>query len=174
MSSRPVVLCNAGPLITLGKLNRLELLVELYGEVQIPHPVYDEVVTSGLAKGASDAVTVRLFWQRQKWPVVDVPPAVLDSYTPSVILDAGERAVLALAQTIRYPLVLLDDEVARSEARRLGLQLRGTLGILVQACHEKILTLVQTELLIHEISIRRDIWISSKLCEQMLSELRRR
>ena len=80
MSSNPVVLCNAGPLITLGKLNRLELLVELYGEVQIPHSVYHEVVTSGLAKGASDAVTVRLFWQRQKWPLVDVPQAVLDSY----------------------------------------------------------------------------------------------
>jgi len=171
LSSRPVVLCNAGPLITLGKLNRLELLVELYGEVQIPHRVYDEVVTSGLAKGASDAVTVRLFWQRQKWPIVDVPPAVLDSYTPSVILDAGERAVLALAQTMKSPLVLLDDEIARNEARRLNLPLRGTLGILVQAYQKQILTLAQTELLIREISARRDIWISEKLCEQVLSAL---
>jgi len=172
LSSNPVVLCNAGPLITLGKLNRLELLVELYGEVQIPHSVYHEVVTSGLAKGASDAVTVRLFWQRQKWPLVDVPQAVWDSYTPSVILDAGERAVLALAQTIRYPLVLLDDEVARSEARRLNLPLRGTLGILVQAYREQIQTLAQTELLIREISARRDIWISGKLCEQVLGAMR--
>ena len=174
MSSRPDVLCNAGPLITLGKLNRLEVLSELYGEVQIPRTVYDEVVTSGLAKGASDAMTVSLFWRRRKWPIIDVPPALLASDKPSVILDAGERAVLSLAQTMSSPLVLLDDEVARSEARRLGLQLRGTLGILVKACQEKILTLVQTELLIHEISIRRDIWISSKLCEQVLSELRRR
>ena len=173
MSSRLDVLCNAGPLITLGKLNRLEVLAELYGEVQVPRTVYDEVVTSGLAKGASDAMTVRLFWRRRKWPIVDVLPAVLASYKPSVILDAGERAVLALAQTMSSPLVLLDDEVARSEARRLGLQLRGTLGILVKACQEKILTLVQTELLMHEISDRRDIWISSKLCEQVLSELRK-
>ena len=28
----PVVLCNAGPLMALGKLNRLDLLVGLYGE----------------------------------------------------------------------------------------------------------------------------------------------
>ena len=75
MSSRPVVLCNAGPLITLGKLNRLELLVELYGEV------------------------------------------------------------------------------------------------LIQAYHKQILTLAQTELLIREISARRDIWISGKLCEQVLSAM---
>ncbi len=173
MSSRSDVLCDAGPLISLGKLNRIEVLAELYGEVQIPHAVYDEVVTSGLAKGASDAMIVRLFLQRRKWPIVNVPQAALASYTPSVVLDAGERAVLALAQTMRDPLVLIDDEVARSEARRLGLPLRGTLGILVQACREKILTLAQTEILIQEVSIRRDIWVSGKLCEQVLSELQR-
>ena len=100
-----------------------------------------------------------------------MPPAVLDSYTPSVILDAGERAVLALAQTMRYPLVLLDDEIARNEARRLNLPLRGTLGILVQAYQKQILTLAQTELLIREISARRDIWISGKLCERVLSAM---
>ncbi len=71
MSSRSV-LCDAGPLINLGKLNRLEVLAELYGEVRIPRSVYDEVVTSGLAKGASDAMTVRLFLQRRKWPIVNV------------------------------------------------------------------------------------------------------
>jgi predicted nucleic acid-binding protein len=38
------VLCNSGPLMALGKLNRLDLLADLYGEVQIPHAVYDEVV----------------------------------------------------------------------------------------------------------------------------------
>ena len=172
MTSRPIVLCNAGPLITLGKLNRLELLSGLYGEVQIPHTVYDEVVTCGLARGASDALTIRLFWQRNEWPVVEVPPAVLSTYTPSVILDPGERAVLALAQTMRHPLVLLDDEVARSEARRLNLQLRGTLGILAQAYHQQMLTLAQTELLIREISVRRDIWIGAKLCEQVLASLK--
>jgi predicted nucleic acid-binding protein len=155
----------------LGKLNRLELLVELYNEVKIPHLVFDEVVTAGLAKGASDAVTIRLFLQRQKWPVVDVPSAVLDSYISSVILGSGERAVLALAQKARYPLVLLDDEIARSEARRLNLPLRGTLGILVQAYREQMLNLAQTELLIREISTRRDIWISGKLCEQVLSAI---
>ena len=172
MSSRPIVLCNAGPLITLGKLNRLELLAGIYGEVQIPQTVYDEVVTRGLARGASDALTIRLFWQRNEWPVVEVPPAVLSTYTPSVILDPGERAVLALAQTMRHPLVLLDDEVARSEARRLNLRLRGTLGILAQACHEQMLTFAQTELLIREISVRRDIWIGAKLCEQVLASLK--
>ncbi len=62
------VLCNAGPLIALGKVNRLELLAELYGQVQIPRAVYDEAVTQGLAFGAPDARTIRLFWQTKDWP----------------------------------------------------------------------------------------------------------
>ena len=60
-----VVLCNASPLMTLGKLNRLDLLAGLFGQVQIPRAVFDEVVTQGLVRGAPDALTVRLFWQRQ-------------------------------------------------------------------------------------------------------------
>jgi len=53
----------------------------------------------------------------------------------------------------------------------LNLQLRGTLGILAQAYREQMLTLAQTELLIQEISDRRDIWINAKLCEQVLASL---
>ena len=60
------VLCNASPLVALGKLNRLDLLVGLFDKVQIPRGVYDEVVTQGLSRGATDAFTVRLFWQRQQ------------------------------------------------------------------------------------------------------------
>ncbi len=92
----PTVLCNAGPLMALGKLNRLDLLAELYGEVQITRAVYYEVVAQGLVRGAPDALTVQLFWQRQQWPIVDVPPTVLSAYKPPVTLDPGETEVLAL------------------------------------------------------------------------------
>ena len=166
-----IVLCNAGPLMVLGKLNRLDLLADLYGEVQIPRAVYDEVVTRGLARGAPDALTVRLFWQRQGWPIVDVPSAVLSAYTPPVVLDPGETEVLALARTLTDPLVLLDDEIARTEARRLGLRLCGTLGILVHTSRRGLLSPEQTELLIREIAARTDIWISARLCEQVLASL---
>jgi predicted nucleic acid-binding protein len=168
----PIVLANAGPLIALGKLNRLELLADLHRDVQTTPVVYDEVVTQGLARGAPDALTVRLFWQRHGWSVVEVSSVVLDAYMPPVILDAGEHELLALAQTLTDPLVLLDDEVARAEARRLQLQVRGTLGILVHAYRAQLLTFDHIELLIQEIAARSDIWISAKLCEQVLASFR--
>ena len=166
-----VVLCNAGPLMALGKLNRLDLLAGLFGQVQIPRAVYDEVVTQGLIRGAPDALTVRLFWQRQQWPIVDVPEALPSAYGPPVVLDPGETEQLALAQSLADPLVLLDDEVARAEARRLKLRLCGTLGILVRAYRKDLLSLDQVELLIREIAARPDIWIAARLCEQVLASL---
>ena len=166
------VLCNAGPLMVLGKLNRLDLLAGLFDEVQIPRGVYDEVVTQGLSRGASDAFTVRLFWQRQQWPIIDVPQALLAAYAPPVALDPGETEVLALAQSLANPLVLLDDEVARAEARRLNLRLWGTLGILVRAYRRGLISQDQAELLIREIAARPDIWIAARLCEQLLASLR--
>jgi len=166
------VLCNAGPLIALGKLNRLELLAELYGQVQIPRAVYGEAVTQGLTLGAPDARTIQLFWQAKDWPIVGVNAAALAAYKPSVILDPGETEVLALARTLPDVLVLLDDEMARVEARRLKLRVRGTLGILTQGYRSKILSFPEVELLFQEIAARPDIWIGARLCEQVLQALR--
>lgn len=166
------VLCNSGPLIVLGKLNRLELLADLHGQVLITRAVYDEAITQGLAHGMPDARTIRLFWQAKGWPVVEVAAAVLLAYKPYVILDPGEIEVLALAQSLPDALVLLDDETARAEARRLMLRVRGTLGVLTQAHYSGILSFSEVELLIQEIAARPDIWIGARLCEQVLQALR--
>jgi len=156
----------------LGKLNRLELLAELYGQVQIPRAVYDEAVTQGLALGAPDARTTRLFWQAKNWPIIKVSTAMLSAYKPPVILDPGETEVLVQARALRDVLVLLDDETARAEARCLKLCVRGTLGVLAQAYHAGILSFPEVELLLQEIAARPDIWIGAKLCEQVLRALR--
>ena len=84
-----IVLCNAGPLIALGKLNRLGLLAELYKQAYIPRAVYDEAVTRGLALGMPDARTIHLFWRAKGWPVIEVTAATLTAYKPPVILDPG-------------------------------------------------------------------------------------
>jgi predicted nucleic acid-binding protein len=119
MNAAPPIFCNAGPLMALGKLNRLDLLTGLYPIVQIPEVVYNEVVVDGLARGEADAAIVRNFWRQQQWPVVSVHDAVLTAYQPLIALGGGERAVLALAQATPGALALLDDALARREARRI-------------------------------------------------------
>ena len=171
MSPAQPIFCNAGPLMALGKLNRPDLLADLYPVVQIPDIVYTEVVINGLERGEPDAAVVRTFWRQQQWPVVSVPDAVLKAYQPLVALGIGEQAVLALAQATPGSLALLDDALARREARRLQVQSYGTLGILVRARQAGLLTRPQLARLIQDIAARPDIWISAALCRKVLATL---
>jgi predicted nucleic acid-binding protein len=157
--------------MALGKLNRLGLLSGLYRTVHIPRSVYREVVVAGMAQGQPDALAIRLFVERYDWPILEISPETLRSFRPSVVLDEGERELLALAQGLPECLVLMDDEAARFEARRMGLRLTGTLGIVAQACRLGLLSLEETEVLIEEIAARPDIWISEKLCRLVLEGL---
>ena len=160
--------------MALAKLGRLDLLAGLYDRVEMPTAVYREVVTQGLTVGAPDAPLVQRFWKTQEWPIVDVPEILLSRFQPDAILDAGETEVLALASKDRSSLVLIDDDLARREARRLGVEAKGTLGMLVRAFRVKILTLDETELLIQKIAARPDIWIGARLCEGVLAGLHQR
>jgi len=45
------------------------------------------------------------------------------------------------------------------------------LGILVEACRAKVLSLAEVESLILEIAARPDIWIGETLCRQVLQQL---
>jgi predicted nucleic acid-binding protein len=155
----------------LGKLNRLDLLSEVYPNVSIPDAVFHEVVSQGAARGEPDAMSVRLFLHRHQWQVVAVPEVLLANTGASGQLGDGERAVLALAQHVAGALVLLDDAVARKEARRLGIKAQGTVGILAEAYRQHWLTRIQLAHLFEEIVARPDIWISEQLCREVLAQL---
>lgn len=171
MNAVPPIYCNAGPLMALGKLNRLEFLADLYPRVQIPEVVYNEVVVDGLARGEADAAIVRSFWRQQQWPVIRVQEAVLKAYQPHVTLGGGERAVLALTLATPGALALLDDALARREARRVQVQSYGTLGILLRAQQAGILSRPHLIRLLQDIASRPDIWISAALCQKVIASL---
>lgn len=166
-----LVIVNAGPLIALGKLNHLGLIADLYPEFRVPEAVYREVVTEGMARGMPEALTVRLFLQHHGLPIVGVSESALGDHVSPLVLGKGESQVLALAQSLRSVPVLLDDDEARAEARRLGLSVAGTLGVLVRAHRQGFLPMGDLRLLLLEIAARPDIWISAKLCRQVLAQL---
>jgi predicted nucleic acid-binding protein len=165
------VLVDAGPLIALGKLKRLDLLTSLFGVIHVPRSVYSEVVLKGLSRGAPDAHAVYLFLEDSHGRLLEASAEILAEYAPSIELGAGERELLGLAQAMPDPLVLLDDGAARSEARRLGLQVRGTLGVLVEAYRSGFLARPELETLLLEVAARPDIWISERLCQEILARL---
>lgn len=155
-------------------MNRLPILAELYGVIHVPRAVYQEAVIAGSIHDSPDSLNIRLFLEHHKFPIQNVAEPLLQNYDPVPVLGLGEKHLLALAQSLTAAevLILMDDELARVEARRLGFQVKGTLGVLVEAFRAGILSFDETELLLLEIAARPDIWISEKLCHQIIEQLK--
>jgi len=124
MPDKPVI-ANNTPLVALWVLGRLDLLRDLYGEVWIPQAIHDEFLATERALRESAL-------QNAPWvkPVALANPQRARVY---VGLDQGEAEVLALAEERSARLVIMDEMRGRRYARRLGLPLTGTLGLLLLA-----------------------------------------
>jgi len=161
------VVINAGPLMVFAKLNLLHLLKQLYGRVCFARAVYHEVVVVGMRHGYVDASTLHRFLQQEAWQ-----PATVAAIPPSIqaaSLDLGEQESIALAM-MQQALLLIDEEAGRRVARNVGLSVRGSLGVLIDAYRRGLIDVDQLRFNFAEVERRTDIWISPSLCHRLLSE----
>jgi predicted nucleic acid-binding protein len=119
-----IVVADSGPLHYLILLEHIELLRRFYGQVLVPEPVAAE-----LSAAAAPAVVRE--WMRKPPSWVEVRPVPSDAVsTITDDLDFGERAAIALAETVHADLLLIDEAAGRAEAKRRQLRVTGTLGVL--------------------------------------------
>jgi predicted nucleic acid-binding protein len=120
-----VVVFNSSPWIFLSKLGIIEPALSLFKQVFIPSSVIEEI----LSKRNKAA---RALGQLQK----EMHITVLEAKNFRLLnalgnrLGRGEAEAITVAIEREADIVALDDHVARSEAMRLGLQVKGTLGII--------------------------------------------
>jgi predicted nucleic acid-binding protein len=155
-----IVVADTSVLINLARIDRLELLRTLFKTVAIPLAVEDEFV--------------RLSGQRTKFAGLRLPEwierrklvAPASGHPALNELDAGEADAIALALEIRAAAVLLDERRGSAVARGLGLEVVGTLGVLVRAKQSGHLGSVRPELdrLINEAGF----WISAAVRARLL------
>jgi len=124
-----IVVSNAGPLIALARIERFSLLRSIFGHLCIPQAVYDEVVVKGAGRAGADETRKAVGDWIEILPVKDT--AMARSLLTK--LGRGESEAIALAMETKAALVLLDDERARTVAEFMGLNVSGTVGVLVQA-----------------------------------------
>jgi predicted nucleic acid-binding protein len=122
-----IVVADTTPLLYLSRIARLDIARDLYCEVLVPREVHEELVEKRPdADGVEDL-------RAAKWiVVVDAPGSIPADESTLATLDAGEAAALRLAFE-RRALVLIDERAGRRAAYSLGLAVRGTLGMLVEA-----------------------------------------
>ncbi|HMG76850.1 MAG TPA: DUF3368 domain-containing protein [Pyrinomonadaceae bacterium] len=133
-------------LIGLERIDRLDLLSELFEPVVIPPEVAREFGVS-------------LAWLKVESPAND---ALMMSL--KLLIDQGEAEAIALGYEKHWR-VLLDDRQARAVAKQMGLRIIGTVGALVLAKQQSMIPSLRTLLAQLE---AHNFYLSADLREEAL------
>lgn len=82
-------------------------------------------------------------------------------------LDAGESESLILYGEKKADLLLMDERKGRGVAKKMSVQYVGTMGVLMQAFDERLITAEEIRKIL-EILLASDIRLSRKLCNKVL------
>jgi predicted nucleic acid-binding protein len=121
---------NSGPLIHLTLAGLLDYVFKLFDVIIIPPQVYDEIIVKGKEQGHSDAYLLERAMKNEKIKVRTVKKSN-DMISSFKLHEAEINAILLTLQS-NIDTILLDDEEARIYARKLGIRVSGTLGILIK------------------------------------------
>ena len=155
---------NSTPLIALSITGYLFLLNRLFEQVIVPVSVYEEVALQGEERPGAEAVA------QANWLVIQAPDRSLVLSAELVQLDRGEQDVILLAQEIKADWVLIDEKLARRVAIGLGLQVKGTLGVLLIAYRMGLISKEASIKAVQDLA-SSSVRLSSRLREWFIAQL---
>lgn len=129
-----VVVTDATVLIYLAKLGDLDYLDKLFTQVYVSQTVYEEVVIRGQEEQYADALPIEeaadQFIHVQELP--DKTANRADEIQESSGLERGECTAIALAED-KGVRCLTDDHAGRQTAESLGIEVNGTIYVLLES-----------------------------------------
>ncbi|WP_297453034.1 DUF3368 domain-containing protein [Persephonella sp.] len=142
----PKVVSNTTPILSFIKLNRLDILRNIYKEITIPEAVFKEL------EEGKHKYYINIF--KKDWIKISKASNKRLVKQFEEILDTGEAEAITLALELKADLLLMDEKIGRKIAEEQGLKISGTIGILLKAKEEGIISEVKP--LIYElIKIRK-------------------
>jgi hypothetical protein len=157
-----LIVADTTPISCMLRIGRADLLAALFSEVRIPVAVADE-----LDRGASLVGD----WRASLRSIVRIEVVELSPLLTLLQdeLDAGEAEALALAVSLRADLVLIDEARGRTVARRLGLAVLGTLGLVAIAKRRGLIPAARP--VIAQVRAQGGLWLTDKLVAEVLGQL---
>ena len=151
------IISNTTPILSLLKIDKLELLKELYGVVIIPFAVYLEI-EEGKEKPFYQDLTLLDWVEIQKIKNPNSREDLID-------LDDGEAEVLILAKETNADLVILDEILGRRYAKQFDINVTGTIGLLIKAKEKGLISSLKN--LLSEF-VEKGTWLNPKLISKAL------
>ena len=149
---------NTSTWIALSICGQISLLEKLYSEVYIPYHVKEEIMAGG-DQGVGVYELNTCSWVKVE-KVADIEKVNL-----LYELEKGEAEVIILAKERVIKHVLIDEKVARLQAKVLGLEVIGTLGLLLKAKKKGILRSIKPHV---SKLLDNGIWIKKEIVEGIL------
>ena len=151
---------NTTPIISLLKLNKLQLLQKLYKQLYIPTAVYHEI-EAGKSKGYYIDLA-KIDWIN----IVEIKDKQAVKYF--LDLDAGEAEAIVLATELKSDLIILDEKLGRFHAKHADLKVTGTMGVLIKAKEKGLINSLRP--LLNELT-QKGVWISERLKTEILNKV---
>jgi predicted nucleic acid-binding protein len=152
------VISNTSPLLYLYRIGALEWLPHLFGEIWLPDAVVSEL-REGKNKGYDVPDPGSCNWITVRNP----------SHMPSVWLavDLGPGEIAAMSLALEQPgcILLLDDALARRTAHAAGLNVWGTLRILLESKKQGLTTEISPYVKRLEAA---GLWLSDEISQRIL------
>lgn len=131
-----IVVSDTTPLISLLKIDRLDLLEKLFGQVLIPQAVFHELTADERFQFEADQI------RKREFVIVKAVqnPGSADILKRATGLDQGESEAIILTDELNADVLLMDEAKGRAVSFQMGFKIMGTIGILMAAYEENELT----------------------------------
>ncbi|MBR3732498.1 MAG: DUF3368 domain-containing protein [Spirochaetales bacterium] len=162
-----IVVSDTTPLISLMKINQLEILQKLFGKIIIPTAVYNELTTN-----VSFPIESKIIQNCDFITTVNIEDKSAVSHLRKTTgLDAGESEAIVIAETMDNVMLLIDEACGRKVAKRMNLNVMGTIGVLLLANQKNILSKEDISKSV-EIIRKSKLRITEKLIEMLLKNIK--
>ena len=135
-----LIIADSGPLIIFAKSKRLSILSNMASQILVTNTVMRECTDDSNKPGTS---IIRKAFEDQVLSLIN--DVELSDELSKTILDDGEKSAIALAVSMsdQKPSILIDEVRGRDVARKNGLIVIGSSGILIAAKQLKLINNVE-------------------------------
>jgi len=165
-----LAVADATVLIALAKIGLLDLLAALFGAVLLTPRIEEEVVGRGLEAGAPEVAYVQRALQAGwlvRAPLSEEEQRLAGQLEARPGVHRGEAEALAVASS-RGLTLLADEKRARTIARSLGVEVRGTAGVLLEGRNSRRFTREELEAAVRRLAAV--LWLGPDVVAAILSQ----
>lgn len=161
-----IVVSDTTPLISLLKIDRIDLLEILFGQILIPQAVFDELTADVRFQLEADQI------RRKRFIIIKAVrnPESADILKRATGLDQGESEAIILADELKADILMMDEAKGRTVSFQMGFRVMGTIGVLMAGYEQHELTAEEVRICVKGLQ-RAGRHISQKHYQMLLDKL---